>query len=431
MIQLNQVVSELDFLVHMLIEAKKVHLKKSTKLNFLILIYALAFSIGVLWTYIPSIGNLLTNVSPISLSSEQYGSLILPLVIGAICSSNFSGWLGHYVGIRTVLAFGYVFIILSMIFLVLSVLVSNESAYFCLLPAQFLLGIAISAIMTIFNVYLFFVSRSKSAMYITAFYAAISIGGSACPLLVNLMVRSQPEIYKIPSIALAVFTFAIILVRFFPKIAHSSFSKEKMSDVFHKTNPRFWLFFFVAIAYGITESVYSDWGTIYLHEEKQMSTYSSNLGLSIFWGSLSLSQLSIAFLVNWIRPKIIYRILPIIIVFTLLAFIKISDNYLNYFVLLSIAGIGCSGFFPLSVNFSEYEFSEIPEIVSGSMVSGYFIGSGLGASAVGFIHKVYNLKLSSIFLIVTALSAIMGICAWYLVRGKNSHQISIRKINNS
>lgn len=389
------------------------------KTGQIFLIYLLAFCVGILWTYLPSLGNLLTNAKPVYISQEQYGSLILPLVLGAICSSNFSGWVGHFWGIKKILSFGFIFTILSMFFFILSCVnpEAQSSNYLYLIVAQLSLGLAIGAIITTFNVYLFFLTEKKSAMLITAFYATMSIGGSVCPILVNLITHSPLEMYKIPSLGLFVFILALIFIKLFPTPPQPSPIKRKTSSLLHNINFRFWLFVFIATAYGISESSFSDWGTIFLNQEINLSIDLSNLGLSIFWGSLSLSQIGVAFLIKWVRPRIIYRTLPILIILSLLEF-TLGNHYIDHFIFLALGGIGCSGFFPLSVNFSEQEFNKIPEIASGSMVSGYFVGSGLGAFLIGFIHNTFNLKFSSIFVLLALLAAIMGIIAIYLTRGR-------------
>lgn len=153
------------------------------------LIYAAGLVQGLALVAFPAAGNIFTSADFHDLSSSEYGSLFLPMVIAAILASTLGGPLARRRGLKPVLLAGLGADLLAMTLLAASQLaVGNPGlAYAVLLLAMTALGLGFGATLTALNALAmaYFPQRPERAL--TALHALLGTGTALAPLLTALV----------------------------------------------------------------------------------------------------------------------------------------------------------------------------------------------------------------------------------------------------
>ena len=82
--------------------------------------------------------------------------------------------------------------------------------------------------------------------------------------------------------------------------------------------------------------------------------------------------------------------------------------------LFALAGLACSGFFPMTVGYGEATFPNIVELAAGWLIAAYQLGYGVAAFGAGALQNV--ISLSAIFRLVAILVVVMAILAVPIAR---------------
>lgn len=378
----------------------------------ILFLYLYAFLVGLSWTAIPALGTVLTSASCNHLSSAQYGTLSMAVMISAIISSNLCSTLLLRFGMRKNFL-NSVLLIIGANLLLFSTRYSTHfylSGYFLLLSSQLLLGFGIGMALTSLNVYIASLLKKYSAGSIVAMYASMGLGSSYAPIYFETILPACNWHIKPLAIAIIIACVFYVFLKILPTIQPNvkTFQWKKVN------NYRFWLFALLPLMYGMIEDAFSVWGPVGLFKEG-WSSLVVDQGLSYFWGTLTITQLIISFFSFKYSPKWIYFFQPIVI---LLAFILFAEgtHFTNKPWIFALAGAGCSAFFSLTVHFGEQQFSKIMEIVSGTFVGGYMIGSGLSALMIGIVRQYLQLPFSSIYFSFIGIAFLMWVISIYLVQ---------------
>ena len=365
----------------------------------LIVIYLIAFSLGLEWTFVSSIGNILTSNNCDRLSPIQYGSLPFILVVGAIVISNIVAFLGRRHGMKKILLFGITCAFFSMTLFGLSnkFFIQSNFEYGFLFFSQFVLGICIGSLLTALNVYVVFLCKKFTASALVALYACMGLGSASIPLFLQLLPNmcSWSDIpLSIACIAAFLFLLAIWIV---PEMQRSyPINKVNFGTFWDAKKTRLFQFALIVILFGICESAFDYWGTIYLHHSKGVDIVEANYGLTMFWGMSTLGQVVISALSIKISPTRIYYTLSLLIAVSMFGF-SLGKHFNIGILPYVVGGLGCSAFFSLSINFAEKEFGRIIEIVSGMLVTGYFVGVGLGSLIIGLTYQMKNFNPANVY----------------------------------
>lgn len=373
---------------------------------------------GNAWTVIPAIGNVLMTSNSYKFSNFQYAYLGFALLGSAIIFSWMTGILGHKIGTKKVILISLLFFCCaSCLFTIANFRTGNE-VYRLLLFAQGLLGIAISGLLTSFSTYIVLLIPKKAPMVLTGVFFCVNFGSFCFPLMFNLI--SSDQFWWRITIVHAVMMFFLIGLgwKFLPDIRNvNSAPRQTFHEFSRQLTQRFWIFLTVIVIYSITENTFSSWITIFLHTVKDLSISKANIGLSSFWGTVALGQASVCILVRWISPKLIYRILPLFLILGYFG-IYFSTNYNESVFFFIISALGCSAFFALSMSFVEGEYRSISEIASGIMVTGYFLGSALGASLFGAILESNVINLKELIFLVGFIPVVIAVLNNFLMSRK-------------
>jgi fucose permease len=169
----------------------------------------------------------------------------------------------------------------------------------------------------------------------------------------------------------------------------------------------FWVFAAALVVYGIGETMFGNWGTTLL-VDKGVSATSANNGLAVFWATVTLGRLVIAFVSTRLRSSYIYIVLPWAITAALIVF-PTANSAGAGIALFAFGGLACSGFFPMTVGYGEATFPSIVELAAGWLIAAYQVGYGLAAFGASALQHVVSL--ATVFRIAAAAAAGMGLLA--------------------
>ncbi|MBK8175476.1 MAG: hypothetical protein IPK66_09530 [Rhodospirillales bacterium] len=152
-------------------------------------IYGGGLAQGLALVSVPAAATILTAADGYGLSSNQYGSIFLPLFVGSVLASLLAPTLARRRGLKTVLLAGFGCNALAMATFALSAALAgvNGIAFAMVLAATGLLGLGFGGTLTAINAYAagFFPARSETA--ITALHTLLGTGTALAPLIVSLL----------------------------------------------------------------------------------------------------------------------------------------------------------------------------------------------------------------------------------------------------
>lgn len=275
------------------------------------LIELLGFFSGAAISSIAAASNLLTGSQYQKLTSQEYGTIFLPLIIGSILFSTWGGIFARKKGLKPLLLIGIIGNIAAMEFFSATNLTlhSHSTTYFLLLLSMFLLGISFGSIVTTLSTLMAELFPIKTATAMTALHASFGIGTAVSPLLVNLSLDIA-HWWIAPEIISTGFLILLIFINFldFPAILQTEKTQARLRDVLPLSMVLFLLSIFL---YGLCETAIGNWSPIYLKKIKSLSLEQANHALSAFWGFVTIGRIAVSAVSNWISFRYFYVILPV------------------------------------------------------------------------------------------------------------------------
>lgn len=287
-----------------------------------------------------------------------------------------------------------------------------------ILTATGLLGLGFGSVLTAINAYAasFFPRRSETA--ITTLHTLLGTGTALAPLIVSLLAEGGGWWLLPLAIAIAAaILFAVSLTQSLT-LAASGDKGHPLGflSVASALPGRFWLWIAFALLYGICETLFGNWGTVYLHQQRGLPDATANLALAVFWAAVTIGRLLVAVISTAIPPLVIFRALPVLIAAALAAVAWSSGAMLGV-AAFGLAGFACSACLPLSIGTASSETPRFVETASGWMVASYMMGFGIGAYAVGLIRQLADLQLSGVYQAAIVIAIVLILLANSLVRG--------------
>jgi MFS family permease len=246
------------------------------------LIYVTALFQGIVVVMVPAAGALLTNGSFQDLTSGEYGSLFVPMIFGAILASLGGGNVALRKGLKRVFLGGLIANGVAMALFASTNLFLHEHLidFSLLFSSMLFLGIGFGSTLTILNTYVATFFPGKTSMAMTALHAHLGIGTALAPLILDGFVDVKMW-WAAPSfVAMAfgvLFILAVAILENHPPNTHRDTESQKLP-------PIFWLFVIFTGLYGFCETVFGNWATIFLTENKGFNMQQSSVALSLFWG---------------------------------------------------------------------------------------------------------------------------------------------------
>lgn len=377
-------------------------MKKFRQIVSVLLIYLLGLIQGIAFTTIPAAANFLTSGKGFHFTYSEYGSIFLPMIFGAIIASFAGGALAKRFSVKNVLLAGIALSAAAMAVFSLEAFISL-GRYGLMLLTMLLLGTGFGANITALNPFAihFFPNRGSAA--VTALHSCLGIGTAIGPLL--WVFFSDEHFWWADPILLAA-VFAVLFILAFIFLPRSA-KLDDQGELDAKPHKAFLLTFaFIAFLYGIIETTYGNWSTIYFHQIKDLSSTSANTLLSLFWGSVTVGRIMATILSLVFPPKWIFRLIPFLILISALAIVRVVGFDTSAAVMI-LAGLGCSAFLPLSVSFGVQNLKTNPTFASGLVIGSYMMGYGVAAEGIGFLHKTAGVSFEVLFLVVAAIAAFL------------------------
>lgn len=382
-------------------------------------VYGGGLALGIALVSFPAAATILTAVGGYGLTSNQYGSIFLPLVAGAVLASLFAPALARRHGLRAILLAGFLSTALAMSVFALSSLLTQVHwlAFALVLLATGLLGLGFGATLTAINAYAasFFPRRSETAL--TALHTLLGTGTALAPLIIA-MLADGGRWWLLPLAAATAMFLLAGIGRTQPLVLASETGSGQTAGgwaMIRALPARFWIWIGFALLYGVCETLFGNWGTVYLNQQRGLTPATANLALAVFWAAVTVGRLLVAVLSTRIPPAKIFRLLPVLILLALAAVALASGPTLGVMA-FALAGLACSACLPLSIGTASGESPRFVETVSGWMVAAYMMGFGIGAFAVGPLREAGDLQLSQIYLWAMAIAAVLIVLTLALTR---------------
>jgi fucose permease len=364
------------------------------------IVYLTGLAQGLGLVTFPAAGPILTSAAFHGLSNREYGTLFLPMIFCAILASTLGGGLAQQWGLKRIFGLGLVFNLTSMALLALShaFVGAHGIAYGLLLTAMAFLGAGFGAALTALNAYAvgFFPGKTDAAL--TALHAILGIGTALAPLLLGVFMRAG-KWWGSP-IAIGGLLLGLGLVSASPPLAGPSPPPARAHHTpiaqLRGIPRRIYGYAAIVLLYGICETIFGNWTTIYLHDVKGLSPQGAGYALSTFWAMVTTGRVLVAALSARYSPHRIYLAMPAVIAGAFVVIPMVEGQAANMLT-LGVAGLACSAFLPLSISFATQETPDMAEIVSGGMMAAFMAGFGLGAYGVGPILEITGLSLAAIY----------------------------------
>jgi fucose permease len=383
------------------------------------LIYLTGLMQGIALVTFPAAGILLTNPHYHNLSSREYGALFLPMIVGAIIASLVGGKMAAKWGLQIVYLKGLCCNTISLFLFALSsfFLHQHQTDFVILLIALFFLGLGFGGTLTTLNAYIaqFFPTKISTAM--TGLHSLLGLGTAIAPLLLNAFINHKvwwgdPLLLALTFVLLFIIGAGILQKGAFSSVKNTSY---KVQPTWRSVHWLLWIYISIIFLYGICETVFGNWATIYLHHDKGLSPRDAAWALSLFWAMVTVGRIFVTGISFWISPAKIFLLLPFLILIAFIVIPLAAGSVSNIFV-FGFAGVACSACFPLSISFAEHDFSAMTSVVSGRLMAGYMLGYGFAAYGVGWLQESFSISLEYIYRASAIIALVMAIFVMILTK---------------
>ena len=376
-------------------------------------VYAVGLFQGLALVAFPAASSVLTGTSDYDLSSGEYGLIFVPQVIMAITGSLLLPELSRRFGLKRLLLAGIAADVASMSILVASVTVEGRAAaYPMLLVATAFLGLGFGVTLSCLSTFAGGFDPDRREDALTALNVLLGLGTALSPLLVAFFIDFA-EWWYLPLVTGAGL-LALLLVASGQRLVAAGAGPQPQGRV--HVPPVFWLFAAALVAYGICETLFGNWGTTLLREGGTAAT-TANYALAAFWAAVTVGRLLISIAPRRVPSAAVYLVLPWGIAGALLLVAALFDRT-NGIVVFGLAGLACSGFFPMTIGYGETAFPELVTIAAGWLIAAYQLGYGIAAFGAGALDRV--LSLSVIFASAAVLAGVMALLATRVVAAERA-----------
>ncbi|HUY41429.1 MAG TPA: MFS transporter [Candidatus Dormibacteraeota bacterium] len=351
-------------------------------------VYGAATLQGFSFTLVPALATEFLR-APYGIDAQAFGSLFVPLTLGAIVAATAAPLLAKSLGMVAVLRLGVVANSLGLLALMTSAVLPHRAAYGLLLADTTALGLGFGLNFSAVNELASSLSPSATRS-VTIANVLTGLGTAITPLLVGaLAARGAWPIWP----AVLVASFACVLVVSFAWKALPVTARART----RRPIPRVLVLFGVAaLFYAFCEGAFSSWATTFVHIDRGFSLGVGEAALSGFWLSLTGARLAAAFATRSLHPRFAFATFPIAIgiAFLLLPEWGSAPLLVSGFI---IAGIACSIVFPYAMSLALAAMPDDKDRVASALVAALMTGEGLGTFAIGALRSSGDASLSEIY----------------------------------
>jgi fucose permease len=344
------------------------------------------------------------------LTDPQYGSIFLPQMTLAAAGAMGAGFVLDRVGAKRALALGFVLMGLSQGALAAIAFADGGWAYPLALLGTSLLGLGAGVSAGPLNAYpqVLFPSRSESA--VVALHTVVGVGLAVTPALAGAAFDRGAWL-AVP-VLLAAANLMLLLVVERLDLPEPEPRQPGAPAARPHGAPALWLFLGVTGLYGLTESVYGNWGVVFLTEERALGAVAAGLALTAFWAALTAGRFAVAAVLLRVRPGPVLPVLAALMAAACLL-VPLAGSARGAALVFALGGLGCSAVFPLTLGLAGRRFPAHRAFVSSALFAALVSGLGLGSLSTGFVHT--GLDLSTIFRLSAIPPALAAFLAWRAV----------------
>jgi predicted MFS family arabinose efflux permease len=347
--------------------------------------YGAALVVGLAVVSFPASATVLKAAH--GLSDSKYGAIFLPQVLLTILGSLAGGALSERRSLRFVLGLSLVAFALAEAALFGTSTTNQGSAYLLLLAGTGSAGVGFGLAAAPLNTLpgLLFPLRKETAL--VALHTCIGAGFAVGPVLVGRFVANgawaaAPVVLGVAALVGLVLVLASSLPARMRSVARGTGSNVRLQELAP--------FFFIAALYAFAEGTFANWSVVFLHEERGVSEPQAALALASFWAALALGRLVVSALLIRVSSRRIWFFLPLVMAGAAVG-IPLSHGPVSGILAFSIAGVGCSAFFPLTVHSAVATDPARGERISSAMTAALMLGVGLGSFTVGPLRSVCSI----------------------------------------
>ncbi len=388
-----------------------------------VLVYGAGLAQGLALVSFPAASSVLTSPTGYDLSTAQYGLMFLPQVVLAITAAALSPVWAKRWSLQRVLQAGLVANLLAMVLLVVSqFLASSAGAYPILLCATAALGLGFGSTVPALNTFAEHLDPARQDRSVLTLNALLGTGTALAPLLIALFLTLGAW-WLLPLLAaagLAGFVVAALRVSLDagPPPAGSADGAE--GDRRTALPGRFWWYAAAVLLYGICETLFGNWSSLFLAGERGLSAGVASLALAAFWACVTIGRIVVAALTPKVPATVVYLTLPVLIAVTNVA-VSAAGNAVTAVFAYAAAGFACSAMLPLSLSLAGQEFPRLGATSSGELIAGYQVGYGITAFGVAPLQALTGLSMGSIYLVGACVAVALAVVARMVTAGLARH----------
>ena len=375
----------------------------------IISIYLSGFFVGIALVLFPAAGTLFTNEAFHGLNSVQYGSIFIPQIILAIISAISAPKIADKIGMKKVMLFGLVALLISMLLLASSSLFySGNLDYFIIMLATAFIGTGFGFTITALNPFAFSLFPGKETSAITAMHILLGIGTASASLVLNAFLNI--DLWYAAPLSVAVFIIIIIILTI-PLPLNLPVSEDMEQTTDKKIPLRIWIFAIAVFLYGACEATFGNFGTVFLQNERGLTIALASVGLAIFWGFVTIGRVIFTFVALRFSTRIPFMIAPFLVAIVFYSMAN-STNEQQLFICMAMGGLGLSFLFPKSISAATEEFPKYAAFISGALVASIQLGTGFSSNIIGILNEHYSL--SSLIQFSAIYALLLGLLLIYL-----------------
>lgn len=378
-----------------------------------LLVYATGLVQGLALVCFPAASSILTAPTGYDLSASQYGLMFAPQVVLAITAAALTPVWARRWTLQRVLLAGLTANLLAMLLLVLSQFSApSGTAYLLLLGATGALGFGFGSCVSALNTFAAALVPGREDRSVLTLNVLLGLGTALAPVLIAVLLPSWWLLPLGVSVALVVAIGATLRIRLNPGAAPAPATGPASS----RLPGRFWWYGAAVVLYGICETLFGNWSSLYLSGERGLSVSVASAALAAFWACVTIGRVIVAVLPARFPPTAVYLVLPVLIVGATIA-VSAAQAPAAAVLAYAAAGLACSAMLPLSVSFAGREFPRLGATSAGELIAGYQVGYGITAFGVAPLMAATGLLMSGVYLTGAAVAVALAFVALVIARG--------------
>lgn len=352
----------------------------------ILLVYAAGLLQGLVVVSFPASAAVLKSLH--QLSDAQYGAIFLPQVTCAIVGSFVSGSGARRLGVKPLLVTAALTNGVSQLLLAASAAATAPAGFRLVMLATAATGLGFGLNAAPLNTLpsVLFPLRPDAAL--VAMHTIVAVGLAVGPLMVAPFVSADAWAgFPLTLAGLLVLLALALLPVPLPRAAGAGAATPRASHGPPAQRLGFWLFVLIAVLYALAEGTFSNWAVLFLYEARGVPEPAAGLALTMFWSALVAGRLLTSALVSWVSSQVIWLLLLALMIAAFLL-LPLTRGVASGVGLFALAGLACSGVFPLTVALVSRAYPDQVEWVSSMVVAALMLGIGVGSFVVGPLREL-------------------------------------------